>query len=371
VSATEVYLDWNATAPPHPSVLEAMRAAELDAWGNPSSVHAAGRRARAVVEAARECVAELAGFDARDVLFTSGATEANNLALWNAPALITSRLEHASVVRVAEALEEQGRFVAWLPVPESGSLDPASLEEPLGHAPRGARVAVMAVNHETGVVQPLGEIARRAHAAGARLHVDAVQAAGKLPSSFWAEADSVALASHKIRGPSGIGALAWRRGGAPEPLLRGGAQERGLRPGSLDARAAAGFGAAARHALEAPARDAELGALRDRLEAVLAERARVNGAGARRLSHVSNLSFHGWRGDELVAALDLAGVRVSSGSACSAGSTEPSPVVTAMLGRERAAAAVRVSLGEDTAPGDIDAAIAAFLLVLGRAGGDA
>lgn len=364
---TEVYLDWNATAPPHPSVLDAVRAAEREAWGNPSSVHAAGRRARAIVEAARERVAELAGFEARDVLFTSGATEANNLALWNAPGVITSRLEHPSVVRVAEALAEQGRFVAWLDVPESGRLEPASVEEPLARAPGGTRVAVMAVNHETGVVQPVGEIARRAHAVGARLHVDAVQAAGKLPSSLWAEADSVALASHKIRGPAGIGALAWRPGCAPQPLLRGGAQERGLRPGTLDARAAAGFGAAARHALEAPPRDVELGALRDRIEAAFAERARVNGAGAPRLPHVSNLSFDDWRGDELVAALDLAGVRVSSGSACSAGSTEPSAVITAMLGRERARGALRLSLGEDTTPGDVEAAIAAFERVLARA----
>jgi cysteine desulfurase len=346
----EIYLDYNATAPPHPEVVGAMERARGDGWGNPSSVHAAGRRARRLVEDAREALAALAGVHPRDVVFTSGATEANNLALHAAPALVTSRLEHPSVARVAEALERAGRPVRWLSAPETGRLEPAAVARALEGLAPGAVVALAAANHETGVIQPVAEVAECCREGGARLHVDAVQALGKLWPEAWRGGDSLAVSAHKLGGPKGIGALLWR-GSVPRPLLLGGAQERGLRAGTLDAVACAGFGAALERAKSSPGHQARLAVLRDRIEVELG--VPVNGGGAPRLAHVSNLSLPGWRGDEVVAALDLLGVRVSSGSACSAGTQEPSAVVRAMVGEQRARSAVRISLGEQTSEADI------------------
>jgi cysteine desulfurase len=363
----QVYLDWNATTPPLGEVVAAMADAAKNAWGNPSSVHGVGRAARDLVETAREAVAALVGAQARDVILTSGGTEANNLALHRAAALVTSQLEHPSVTRVAEALEAAGRPVRWLPVPQGGRLEPAAVAEALAELPSatGAVVAVAAANHETGVIQPLAEIAELTHAAGARLHVDAVQAAGKLRIESLLGADTLTLAAHKIRGPKGIGALVHRPERAPSPLLLGGSQERGRRPGTVDPVAAAGFWVAAEWARDSLSKRAELTALRDRLESQLvATGALVNGEMAARLGHVSNLSFPERAGDELVAALDLLGVAVSSGSACSAGTTEPSKIITAMLGLERARGAVRISLGDATTGRDIDFALDAFARVL-------
>ncbi len=360
----DIYLDWNATTPPHPAVIEAMQQTAREAWGNPSSVHAVGRRARAVLEDTREAVAGLLELHPRDVLFTSGGTEANNLALRSAPGLVTSRMEHPSVIRVAELLAEQGRPVKWVAIPPSGRIEPDAVLEAFEGMPAGSVVALMAANHETGVIQPVAEVAERVQAAGGRLHVDAVQAFGKLPPEQWRMADSIALAGHKVRGPKGIGVLAWR-GPAPKPLLLGGSQERGLRPGTPDAVLAAGFGAALRVALDGPVRYRAVGALRDDLEKQLSGFAQPNGADAPRLPHVSNMSFRGWRGDELVAALDLCGVRVSSGSACSAGSSEPSAVISAMVGKERGSSALRVSMGDATDRALLQRAIDAFFRVLG------
>jgi cysteine desulfurase len=363
--ADDIYLDWNATTPLHPDVAQAMREAERIAWANPSSVHAAGRRARGVLDAAREQLAEVCDVHPRDVVFTSSATEANNLALCGALGLATSRLEHPSVVRSAEALEARGVPVVWLDVLADGRVCLESLARCAGSLPPGSTVSVMAANHETGVLQPLGAIAELVRRAQLRLHVDAVQALGKTTDRAWAAADSVALAAHKLRGPKGIGALAFREGTRLAPLLVGGAQERGLRAGTQDAVLAAGFKAALQRLPELQRRQATLSPLRDRFEAGLAAFAVVNGT-APRLSHVSNLSFSGFRGDELVAALDLLGIRVASGSACSAGTTEPSEVISAMLGRERARSAVRVSLGESTTAAEVERAIALFHRVLGR-----
>jgi cysteine desulfurase len=199
------------------------------------------------------------------------------------------------------------------------------------------------------------------------LHVDAVQALGKLPPQAWRFADSLSVAAHKIRGPKGIGALAFRGSKAPKPVLLGGSQERGIRPGTVDPVAAAGFLAALERATDGPARYRELARLRDDFEESFAGTALINGEGAPRLPHVSNLSFPGSSGDEIVAALDLLDVCVSSGSACSAGTAEVSPVITAMLGRPRAQAAVRISLGESTTFSDIQAAKRAFRRVLASA----
>lgn len=379
-----IYLDWNATTPPHPDVLSAMRGAAERAWANPSSVHRAGRTAKAVVEGAREAVGDLSGFCARDVVFTSGGTEANNLALLRPfsrrngeprrGTLVTSRLEHPSVTAVAESLEAEGVTVHWLPVPTSGRIDPEEIRRALQDAAKGPRlVALQAVNHETGVIQPVAEAAEIAHALGAELHVDAVQAVGKLSAEAIIGADSIAIAAHKIRGPKGIGAVCAQPGLIVKPLLRGGSQERGLRPGTVDPIAAAGFGAAARIARSGPSRYEPLEGLRDRLEAGLVrlgERLGCvplrNGDGPR-APHVLNLSFPGWSGDELAAALDLEGVFVSAGSACAAGTSEPSPVITAMASRERAGSALRISMGEETRDDEISSAIAAFERVLVRA----
>jgi cysteine desulfurase len=359
-----IYLDWNATTPPLPEVIAVMGETAARAWGNPASVHASGRAARDVVETAREAIARLVGGSARDVIFTSGGTEANNLALHRAPALVTSALEHPSITKLAEALEADGRSVRWLPVPETGRLEPAAVAEALLGLPDSTWVAVAAVNHETGVLQPLAEIAQVVHRAGARLHVDAVQAIGKLPLAGLEEADTLAIAAHKIRGPKGIGALVHRPERAPKPLLLGGSQERGRRPGTVDPVAAAGFRVAAEATAGSLAARSGLARLRDRLEAELTLRgALVNGAGPR-LEHITNLSFPGHAGDELVAALDLLGVAVSSGSACSAGTTEPSAVIRAMLGVGRARSAVRISLGETTTANEVERALALFEQVL-------
>ncbi|HYQ18537.1 MAG TPA: cysteine desulfurase family protein [Polyangiaceae bacterium] len=360
-----VYLDWNATSPPLASVIEVMADTARQAWGNPASVHASGRAARDVVESAREEIARLVEASPRDVIFTSGGTEANNLALHAAPALVTSVLEHPSITRVAEMLEAAGRAVRWLPVPANGRLEPEAVAAALVGLAAGAVVAVAAANHETGVIQPLAEIAEVVRAAGARLHVDAVQGVGKLPAEVLSGADTLSLAAHKIRGPKGIGALVHRPERAPRPLLVGGSQERGRRPGTVDPVAAAGFRVAAAWARQSLPSRALLGPLRDRLELELVRQgALVNGADAPRLAHVSNLSFAGVAGDELVAALDLLGVAVSSGSACSAGTTEPSKIIQAMGGLARARGAVRVSLGDATTERDVELALAAFARVL-------
>jgi cysteine desulfurase len=220
------------------------------------------------------------------------------------------------------------------------------------------------------VIQPVAEVAELCRSRGASLHVDAVQAVGKLAPEVWRHGSSFALAAHKIRGPKGIGALAWRpERGAPAPILLGGAQERGLRPGTTDAVAAVGLSAALARLDQLLAGTQRTAPLRDRLEAELEGLGVTNGVREPRLAHVSNLSFAGWRGDELAAALDLSAVRVSSGSACAAGTSEPSPVVLAMLGAERASSALRFSLGEETTAAAIERAISELRRVLARGRG--
>jgi cysteine desulfurase len=368
-----VYLDWNATTPPLPEVIDAMVAAAREAWGNPSSIHSFGRRARARVEDAREAVARLAHADPRDVVLTSGGTEANNIALRSAfgrsgGVLVTSRLEHPSIARVAEGLERSGQArVRWTRVTEDGLVDLEDLERALAEG--GVRlVALQAVNGETGVVQAVAEAARLAHRGGALLHVDAVQAFGRMLVSFDG-VDSMSLAGHKIRGPKSMGALVTRPGLALEPLLLGGSQERGLRPGTIDPVGAAGLAAAAKHALASPPRWRALEPLRDALEAGLlrlAPAARVHGARAPRMPHVTSVAFPGWISQELVAAFDLEGVAISGGSACSAGTAEPSSALMAMGDPEGGASSVRFSLGEETTRDDVEAALEAASRILSR-----
>jgi cysteine desulfurase len=363
-----VYLDWNATTPPHPEVLRAMREAP---WGNPASIHANGREARAAVEDAREALADLCGASARDVVLTSGGTEANNLALRSAfseakGTIVTSRMEHPSIVKVAEALEREGRArVRWLRVDEGGAIDLADLDRALADGDVRL-VCVMAVNHETGVIQPIAEAAELAHAKGALLHVDAVQAWSKIDVP--PGADTTSVGAHKMRGPKGIGALATRAGVKIHPVLLGGSQEKGIRPGTVDASLAAGLGECARRAKTNPVHHANISALRDALESgLVALGGRPMGNPTRRVSHVSLCTWPGWVGAELVAALDLEGVSVSSGAACSAGTVEPSPVLKSMLGDDPlATAGVRASLGDETTTDDISFALDVFRKVVGR-----
>jgi cysteine desulfurase len=368
-----VYLDWNATTPPRAEVLSAMAEVARTAWGNPSSVHAEGRLARARVEEAREAVAALAGSDARDVVLTSGGTEANNLAIRSAFArdggvLVLSRLEHPSVTRVAEALEREGRArVRWVRASASGTIDLTDLERVLAEG--GVRlVAVQAVNHETGVIQPTRDAIALARRAGALVHVDAVQAFGRL-DDVCEQADTRSLAAHKMRGPKAIGALIARPGLVIAPILVGGSQERGVRPGTVDPVAAAGLAEAARLARASAGRWRSLAPLRDDLETGvlgLARGARVNGVGVPRMPHVTSLAFRGWPSAELVAALDLEGVATSGGSACSAGTAEPSRVLEAMGDVEAATSSVRFSLGDETTPADVGDALEAIARVLAR-----
>jgi cysteine desulfurase len=370
-----IYLDWNATTKALPEVVAAMALAASDAWANPSSVHGLGRKARHGVERARGLVAGLFAADSRDVVLTSGGTEANNLAIRSAFAegkgtLLTSHLEHPSVTRVAEALEREGTArVRWLNVLDDGTVDLEDVAIALRGASDVRLVTVQSVNHETGVIQPVEEVAALAHARGALVHVDAVQAVSKvdlLPCS----GDTIAIAAHKFRGPKGIGALVHRPGVRLVALMAGGSQERGVRPGTVDPVAAAGMAAALDWASIAGREHyAALEAERDALEAALlamADGALQNGT-AKRAPHVSNLYFPRALGPELVAALDLEGVCVSSGSACSAGTSEPSPVLTAMVGVQRAMASVRLSLGEalaSEARARVERAFAAVLMRL-------
>jgi len=366
-----IYLDHNATTPPHPVVVAAMFEAASSTWGNSSSVHQIGRLARERIEQVRATIARAMGAHPRDLLFTSGGTEANNLALFDAPAIVTSRLEHPSITRVAEAVEKLGRKVRFLPVTPHGQIDHSTLDETLAQLPKGTVVAVQAVNHETGVVQPLEAISAITTTHQAWLHIDAVQAVGKLENLRFCHGDSYSIAAHKFRGPKGIGALIWRCGRpAPKPLLRGGSQQRGFRPGTLDPISVIGFGAAWERLSLSPSRHNQIAPLRDRLEAQLASVAISNFDATafvpERLSHVSSLWIPQFRGEELVAALDLEGVCISSGSACSAGTAEASPVITAMYSTERALETVRVSLGEETTREEIDRAVVAFHRVLSR-----
>jgi len=363
-----IYLDWNATSPIHPQVLARMHQCAEEVWGNPSSVHRFGRAARELGEQARATIARNFGAHPRDLLFVSGGTEANNLGLLDAPGLVTSELEHPSITRCAKELERRQRPVRWLKVCTNGQVDLESLQQALQEVPRGAVVALQAVNHETGVIQPLAAAESIARRAGAWLHVDAVQALGKLDPSAYLFGDSFSIAAHKIRGPKGVGALIWRCGRpAPRPLLFGGQQQRGLRPGTPDPMSAAGFAVALDLAKSMLSSRAGIELLRNRLEANLARIGESNVLGSPRLGHVVSWYVPTWRSDELVAALDVEGVGVSGGSACSAGTAEPSAVISAMLGVERASRTIRLSLGDLTTPAEIELATTIIHRVVARA----
>jgi cysteine desulfurase len=371
-----IYLDWNATAPLRPESRDAARAA-LDATGNPSSVHAEGRATRRLIEDARERVAALVGAEPRNVVFTSGGTEANMLAL--APAtggvvreqLLVSAIEHPSVLAGGRF---QASAVERLPVTAGGQLDLAALERRLAAlGGRRALLSLMLANNETGVVQPVSEAARLAHAAGALLHVDAIQAVGRIPCDISAlGADLLSLSGHKIGAPKGVGALVRRDVALPlaDPLVKGGGQERGLRAGTENVAGIAGFGAAAAAALSRLEADGQrMIGLRDKLETALKAQSPeivIFGAEAERLPNTTLFAVPGMKAETAVIAFDLAGVAVSSGAACSSGKVQPSHVLAAMgIPPGLARGAVRVSLGPTTTESEIERFVAAWIKVSG------
>jgi len=368
--AERIYLDWNATTPLRPEAKAAMAKA-WEVGGNPSSVHAEGRQARRLMEEARAAVAASVGADAANVIFTSGGTEANSLALTpglkrgKGPAaerLLTSAIEHASVL-------SGGRFsaeaVGRIGVTRDGIIDLDRLRALLDGPP--ALVSIMLANNETGAIQPVAEAAQIIQAAGGLLHVDAIQALGKIPFDLTSTgADLLSLSAHKIGGPKGVGALVLAEGiEGLAPLLRGGGQEKGRRAGTEDVTGIAGFGAAAKAAVACRERDASrTESLRVRLEAGLrqAPGVVVFGQEVERLPNTVLFAVPGMRAETAVIGFDLAGIAVSSGSACSSGKVQPSHVVEAMgYGRELAQGAVRLSLGWSTVEADIDLALQAWL----------
>ena len=368
--AERVYLDWNATTPLRPEV----RAAMAQAWelaGNPSSVHAEGRQARRMVEDARAAVAAAVGAHPRNVTFTSGGTEANALALVRGvkrvggqpvQRLLVSAIEHASVL-------SGGRFspddVGRIGVTPNGLIDLDQLRGALKDGPP-ALISIMAANNETGAVQPIAAAAAIVHSAGGLLHVDAIQALGKIPFDIKElGADLVSLSAHKIGGPKGIGALVAAEGvEGVDPLLRGGGQERGHRAGTENVAGITGFGAAITTAMGALEGDtSHLEALRDQLERGLKQTSGtiIFSEKAPRLPNTTLFTVPGLRAETAVIGFDLAGIAVSSGSACSSGKVQPSHVLEAMgFGPKIAQGAVRLSMGWSTSETDIDRALEAW-----------
>jgi cysteine desulfurase len=363
-----IYLDHNAITPVRPEARAAVAAA-LDVFGNPSSVHRAGRAARDLLDEARARVARAIGAAPADVVFTSGATEGAALAIRGALAaappgrrrLVVTAVEHPCVLGLARALERAGTPLTVVPVDGRGLVDPEAFRAALG--PDVALAAAMRANNETGVLLPAGALAAAAREAGALFLCDAVQAVGKIEVDVRTlGADLVLLTGQKLGGPRGAGAL-WVAPGTRLAPLAGGEQERGRRPGTENLPGVAGLGAAIEAAVARRAEEAErIGALRDRLEAGLlgaVPRARVNGAGAPRLPGTSSIVFEGCDAEALLMALDLDGLCASAGSACHSGSTRPSGVLVAMgLTDADARATLRFSLGWTTTVEEVDAALA-------------
>jgi cysteine desulfurase len=374
-----VYLDHAATTPLAPEALAALTR-ELARTGNPSSLHSSGRRARRSVEDARETIAAAAGAHPSEVIFTSGGTESDNLAVkglyWSRSGehrgrrrILCSAVEHHAVMDTVEWLERhEGADVTWLPVDGDGVVDLAALKAELARDPDTiALVTVMWANNEVGSIQPVREIVELAHAAGVPVHSDAVQAFGSLPVDFRSSGlDAMSISGHKIGGPVGVGALLLGRAVKLTPVQHGGGQERDVRSGTLDTASIAAFAAAAEAAKARLATEsARISALRDRLIDGVRQRvpeAVLRGApGAGRLPGNAHFTFPGCEGDSLLFLLDLAGVESSTGSACTAGVPRPSHVLLAMgLDEERARGAQRFTLGHASTDADVDALLAAL-----------
>jgi len=372
-------MDANATTPLLPEVLDAMRPWLLENFGNASSIHQHGQQARAAVEHARESVARLINCRESEVVFTSGGTESDNMAVFGVMQplfgviqqgglvkpgdhVITSSIEHHAVLHAAERLRDRGVEVSFIPVSHEGRVDPEDVRKAL--RPNTALISVMMANNETGVIQPVEEIGRIAEEADVWFHTDAVQAAGKLDIDVKAiGCDLLSISGHKLHAPQGTGVLFVRRGTHIEPLFFGGTHERQRRAGTENVPGIVGLGRAAELAGDALRNGTmeRVAAMRDRLEQGILERVEdcaVNGAGVARVPNTTNLQFDNLEGEALVIALDLKGLAVSGGSACMSGATEPSHVLTAMgLVTNRARASLRFSLTKLNTDTDVDAAL--------------
>jgi cysteine desulfurase len=373
MSSREIYLDYAATAPLDPRVAAAMRECMEREFGNPSSLHAAGRRARALVDAARATVAARVGAASERIVFTSGATESNNLALQGVLRrsrnrrvhLVTSRIEHKSVLDVARALQAGGAAVTYVPATAGGWVDPQRVVEAIDDDTQ--LVSIMHVNNETGVVQDVGAIGEACRARGVLFHVDAAQSVGKVPLALAdTPVDLCSLTAHKLCGPKGVGALYIAPRVTLAPQVHGGEQERGLRAGTVATHQVVGMGKA--YELADPAREAPpLAALRDRLwqELSVIEGARSNGDPERRAAHVLNVTFPGVEGESLRFALP--DVCMSAGSTCAADSPEASHVLTGMgLSDVLAGSSLRLSLGRFTTEEDVVTAAARVAVAVAR-----
>lgn len=377
-----VYLDNNATTPVAPEVTEAMLAYLRDDFGNASSVHWYGQRARDAVERAREQVARLIGAHPSEIIFTSGGTESDNMAVFGvtgaarpktssgAEHAITTAIEHPAVLYAVRELESRGTSVTLVPAGSGGVVDPDDVTQAI--RPETVLITIMLANNEVGTLQPVAEIGRMARGRGITLHTDAVQAVGKVPVNVEAlGVDLLSLSAHKLYGPKGVGALYARKGVQLEPLMHGGHHERDRRPGTENVPGIVGLGAAAELAAQKLGEDApRIAALRDRLQAGILRRLEgvsVNGDASHRQPNTLNMSFEGLKGESLVMALDLEGVACSTGAACSSGSTEPSHVLTAMgLSKAAGRSSLRLSLGRYNTDADIDAALEAIPRVVER-----
>lgn len=353
-----IYLDNNATTAIHPDVLDVLGKSLRDVFGNASSIHKEGQTARRTIEDARESVAHLLRATAREVIFTSGGTESNNAAIFGAVAqgdgchIVTTAIEHPSVAEAVRTLEERGCPVTRVMPSRDGVVDAAAVIDAM--RPETKLVAMMMANNETGVVQPVAAVGAVTRERGVHFHVDAVQAAGKIPVDVTAiGCDTLALSAHKMHAPKGIGALYVRRSVTMAAHIVGGAQERRRRAGTENVPLAAAFGTAA----ALPSAASAIAALRDRFETRVASTLAVtiNGAHVARIPNTSNITFAGADGEGIVIALDLSGVAVSTGSACSSGRVEPSPVLLAMgLSPDDARSTVRFSLSRFTTEEEVD-----------------
>ena len=366
-----IYFDHNATTPLHPAVLDAVTTALARDFGNASSVHAFGQRAKGLLDAAREQVAQLIGAQPAEVVFTGSGTEADNFAVRGVAEaaesrgrrhLVVSAIEHEAVLNTARHLARRGWTVSLAEPDRDGVVSPEAVAALVNETT--ALVSVMHANNETGVIQPVAAIARVARDSGALFHVDAVQSAGKLPLDVASlEADLLSISAHKFGGPKGVGALWIRRGTRIAPVLTGGRHERNRRAGTENVPGIVGLGVAAEVvAANLPSYDARVGALRDRLEAAILASVpgtTVNGARDRRVANTTNVSFDRVEAESLLIALDLEGVAVSTGSACSSGTLEPSHVLKAMrLPPARTQGALRFSLGTTNTEADVDRVVA-------------
>jgi len=373
-----IYLDHNSTTPLHPEVLEAILPYYKEAFGNPSTIHSFGQETRRATDEAREKVANLIGASPEEIIFTSGGTEADNVALKGVAAalekkgkhIVTSSIEHHAVLSTLKYLEKRGYKVSFLPVDEHGWLDPKKVKEAI--TSQTVLISVMHGNNEVGTIEPISEIGEIAQKAGIYLHTDAIQTIGKIKVNVDdLKVDLLSLSAHKFYGPKGAGALYVRKGTRIHPLLHGGYQERRRRAGTENVAGIVGLGKAAEIASKEMVQQSRRESnLRDRLEKMIKENinhCRLNGHPTRRLPNTLNVSFEFIEGESLILYLDLKGIAASTGSACTSGSLEPSHVLMAMgVPPEIAQGSIRFSLGRDTGKEDIDYTVEKLVEIVAR-----